>query len=223
AQEVIWLGRFGLHLPRLLRGEPWAGGRLLPTPQFGHAIADAVGEAMRALPVQRRMRVVALDAGHSPSLARVLDRLDMQRCDCLILCAEPSLLEERKALAARYRGTLVRPIDLSADEPQLPPEAREPFDLLIAEDGLGWHASAERTLSTLGRLAAEHAVLVLADQQPSRAALVANRIVSAAQRGGPSVVPISPARDRAQWRALLGDHGFHALVAIADTPELESA
>src|SRR6185436_9286772 len=42
AQEVIWLGRFGLHLPRLLRGEPWAGGRLLPTPQFGHAIADAV-------------------------------------------------------------------------------------------------------------------------------------------------------------------------------------
>src|SRR6185295_537855 len=46
---------------------------------------------------------------------------------------------------------------------------------------------------------------------------------SAAQRGGPGVVPVSPARDRAQWRALLGDHGFHALVAIADTPELESA
>lgn len=219
AHEIIWLGRVGLLLGNLLRGAGWSGPMPPQCAEFAQAIADLVGHAMRALPADVRLRLLCVDAGHSPSLPRILEQLDLERCDCVVLGAEPSVMEDRKALAARYPGVVVRPVDLAAGEIDMPPEAAEAFDLVIAEDGLGPHCDVERILGALRALTRPQGVLVLAEQTPSRATALALQILSLAQGQGEAP---APGRTPEQWKALLAKSGFGNALALADASEVES-
>jgi acyl transferase domain-containing protein/NADPH:quinone reductase-like Zn-dependent oxidoreductase/acyl carrier protein len=219
AHEIIWLGRVGLLLGGLLRGADWAGPMPLPSTEFAQPIADLVEQAMRAVPDGARLRLLCVDAGHSPSLPRLLERLDLEHCDCVVLCAEPSAMEDRKALAARYPGVVVRSLDLAAAEIALPPEAMEPFDLVLAEDGIGASPDIERTLGVLRSLTRSQGVLALAEQTPSRATMLALEVLSLARNA--SQEP-RPARAPEQWKTLLAESGFGTSLAVADAPEVES-
>ena len=219
AHEIIWLGRVGLALGELLRGAEWSDPTLPRGAEFAQPIADLAAQAIQLLPAGARLRLLCLDAGHSPSLARVLEKLDLERCDCVVLCTDACAMEDRKALAARYPGVVVRPFDLAAAESALPPEAAAPFDLVLAEDGLGASADLDRWLKLLRALLRPHGVLVLAEQAPSRATALALQILSPARAAGPQP---HPGRAPEQWKALLAENGFANTLAVADSPELES-
>jgi acyl transferase domain-containing protein/NADPH:quinone reductase-like Zn-dependent oxidoreductase/acyl carrier protein len=221
AHEIIWLGRVGMRFSDLLRGAACPGTLLPPSPEFAQPIADLVGQAIRSLPAEGRGRVLCIDAGHSPSLPRLLDQLDLERCDCLILCAEHSVLEDRKALAARYPGVVVRRLDFMTGDTVLPPEAAAPFDLVVAEDGLGWASELDRAMGALRAFTRPQGVLVLAEQRPSRAARLALQILALAP-GAADVVNLPAARAPELWEKLLAENGFGSSLTIADAPEVES-
>jgi acyl carrier protein len=217
AQEVIWLGRVGFHLTDLLGGAAWSAPKLPLAAEFAQPIADVVGEAMRVLPPGRRLRVAVVDAGHTPSLPRMLEQLDPEYSDCVVLCVEPSIVEDRKALAARYPGTVVRALDAGS---ALPAQAEEAFDFVVLEDGLGWAPDPEPVLALLARLAAERGMLVIAEQRPSRAAVFAAHLLAIA--GSPDAPRLAAPRDAEQWHRLLARYGFGMPVAIPDTLENEA-
>jgi phthiocerol/phenolphthiocerol synthesis type-I polyketide synthase C len=186
AQEIIWLGRLGARLGEMLAGVPWAPAPLAAESPFAQAIADLLAAALRAAPAERRLRILLLDAGDSALLPRALAELDPERCDTVILCLQAALVEERKALAARYPGVLVRTGELD-----------ETFDLIVAD----------RPLETLRALCADDAILVLAEQQSSRAVALARELLG--EHGTAAA-------------ATLEQCGFAPEVVIPEAPQIDS-
>jgi acyl transferase domain-containing protein/NADPH:quinone reductase-like Zn-dependent oxidoreductase/acyl carrier protein/short-subunit dehydrogenase len=212
ASEIIWLGRLGSRLAEMLAGAEWLPPPFGPESQFSQAIADVVAEMLRALPAERRIRILALDAGHSPCLPRALAELDTERCDCVILCLQAALVEERKALAARYPGVVVRAADLNDAQ-------GECFDLIIAEEGLTWTDEPEQAAAKLRSLCADDGVLVLAEQQPSPAVALARELLGAADPSFAAARGEPPSGD--SLGAMLEHCGFAAESVIPEAPEID--
>ena len=220
AREIVWLARIGLHLPELLQGTDWSCPPLATPPDLARALAGALGEALEALPEARRLRVLLVDSANTQTAMHLLGALDFERCDCVLLCADEALLEKRRALAARHPGVVVRQFDPEQPEAALPPEAAEPFDLVVLEAFEARRQDFARVLGRLRPLAAPGATLAVLEHAASRAALPGLEAARPAS-GGHWAFGARRLRSVDSWAALLAAHGFGFGQVVTECPAAE--
>jgi acyl transferase domain-containing protein/NADPH:quinone reductase-like Zn-dependent oxidoreductase/acyl carrier protein/short-subunit dehydrogenase len=201
ANEILWIGRLGMHLADILRGtipperflplpdgadgDAWLAPWMPANGDYARAIADIVDCALAALPLGRRLRVLAINAEHSPTVAGVLARIDTDYCDLVVAGAD---------YGAKAGG--------------------EPFDLVLVEDGLASAVNREQALADLRRQIAADGLLVILERYPSRAVLLAMDLLSPGIESRPRVRPLAPGT----WHAELARHGFQHAMVIEDVP-----
>ncbi|MBC7804060.1 MAG: SDR family NAD(P)-dependent oxidoreductase [Candidatus Parcubacteria bacterium] len=178
ASEILWIGRLGMHLADIVRGtatperflpqpdgadgDAWSAPWMPATTDYARAIADLVDLALAALPPGRRLRVLAINAEHSPAVANVLAGFDPDRFDLVVAGGD-------------YGRNL-----------------EGPFDLVLVEDGLASAASRESALHDLRLKTAEDGLLVLLERHPSRAVLLAVEFLAPGSEARPRVRPLAP-------------------------------
>ena len=206
APEILWLGRIGASLGRVLRGavrpeivlrpyaddrasDDWAAATLPCANDFAQAISNLVGACVRELPSGRRLRVLALDAGHAASHGRVSEVLDPACCDLVVRAAlDPA------------------------------PGTAGVFDLVLVEDGLLWSKDRDRALHDLRAGMADDGLLVLLERRPSRAVALAIEALSDSADPLPGARPMAPEA----WRAALTRRGFVVESIAGDAPDAAS-
>lgn len=97
AAEILWIGRLGMHLADIIEGRLSAD-QFLPPPagsegsagsapwmpeiaDYAQAVSDMAELALASLPHGRRLRVLAINAEHTPAVASLLSRLDPDLCE----------------------------------------------------------------------------------------------------------------------------------------------
>ena len=203
ANEILWIGRLGMHLADIARdrtpaerflpqigdneGDAWSAPWMPATADYAQAIADLVELSLALLPEGRRLRVLAVNAEHAPAVSNVLSRLDPDRCDLAV------------ATDTAPRGSL--------------------YDLVLVEDGLASAGNREQALGELRRQTAENGLLVLLERHPSRAVLLAMDFLAPGGAASPRVHPLAPAI----WRAELARQGFQQAMVVEDVPGIEAS
>ncbi len=120
-----------------------------------------------------------------------------------------------EALRALPAGRRLRVLVL--DVGAWPAKSAEPFDLVIAEQGVGWAQDPKLVLAQLRELTAAQGVLALGVARASRASAFACELLRAAGIEAPPLD--SEGRD---WPELLRQCGFVDCLALSDMPEFDS-
>jgi phthiocerol/phenolphthiocerol synthesis type-I polyketide synthase C len=206
ANEILWIGRLGMHLADIAcgrvpaerflplpgdEGDAWSAPWMPATADYAQAIADLVGLSLALLPEGRRLRVLAINAEHSPVVSNVLSRLDPDRCE------------------------------LSTATSTAPGAGL--YDLVLVEDGLASAVDREQALGELRRQTAENGLLVLLERHPSRAVLLAMDFLTPGGAARPSVHPRVHPLAPAIWRGELARQGFQQSMVVEDVPGIEAS
>lgn len=205
ANEILWIGRLGMHLADIVLGkrlpadflprpdtiddDAWSAPWMPATADYARAIADLVDLSVASLPHGRKLRVLAINAEHAPLVAKVLGKLDPDRCELVVASVNHALVAGRL------------------------------FDLILVEDGLASSEDREQALRDLRRQTAEDGLLVLLERHPSRAVLLAMEFLSPDSDERPRVLPVAPGI----WHAELARQGFRQAMVIEDVPGIEES
>ncbi len=182
--ELTLLGRSGLHLPAILRGELSAEAILAPAKSsiHGHwldsapsfrALNLAIAEMLRALlaqwPKQRRLRILELGDGDAALTHLLLPLLPSERCEYVLADAHQRLLlQVRDEFADYLFFNTVELDDSSTGEGWHSLSQQAPFDLIIVGNALyDWRHASSR-LPELRRLLKAQGHLWLAQAQDGR-------------------------------------------------------
>ena len=209
ADEILWIGRVGLHLAEIAQGElppdrflpapedtdgdAWSAPGMPATADFARAMADIVEVALASLAPGRRLRVLAVNGEHYPAVANVLAGIDPDRVDVVVAGPE-------------------------ADAPLAAVRAA-PFDLVLVEDGLASSVQRGAALDDLRRQIADEGLLVLLERHPSRAVLLALEFLAAGSQAHRRVQPLAPE----VWHNELARHGFQQSMVIGDVPGIAAS
>jgi phthiocerol/phenolphthiocerol synthesis type-I polyketide synthase C len=221
AAEINWIGRVGLRLPDFLRGTAVTIAARPADPQLAQAIGHVLAELVHALPADGpRLRIAVIDKGDEQFTARALAQCDPRRCEFVVFCTDPAILESRADLAARYAGCSVHSVDLGQPAPALPKEAREPFHVVLVGDGACPPTNCARALANVRDLMSDQALLVVAEYRRTDAVSLAVDLLAHCAILEPHAPAGEPAsRSEQDWRALLEAHGFAQQVTVPEVPD----
>ena len=134
------------------------------------AIVDAVLHALEANAEGARLRVLCcLTKDALKQFGRLCRRLDFDRCDLLLAVQDSAAAEEARALLLDAPQIVPCLAQLDSDAPDVPQVLGGVFDLVVFGEGLALAPDVQRRVANAGRLLAQGGLILLLEQQPSRA------------------------------------------------------
>ncbi len=229
--ELTLVGRCGLHLAELLRGERDALDLLDPihgSDTLGHyrelsptlrPYREAAAEAVRALvaawPSDRPLRVLEVGGGTGALTSALLPLLPRDRARYVFTDPSPTAVASAAARFAAY--DFVEYHELGLDQPGVEPGA---VDLVVAGDALHRAKDVRAAVTAVAEALADHGRLLLVEtHDPLALAVPFGLVPDFWSMTDLDLRPDSPLLSAVQWDDLLRDHGFAPphLVAGDDT------
>lgn len=237
AGQLVALGRAGAHLAEVFAGKEASLPGLLPSthasvfarlcsgaPAFanaGRAIAETLALALGRLPAQRPLRVLEVTPCRSEITLRVLQAVDLDRCEYHVGCTTEEALGEYEGVLDALPNVEACVADLQVPGMGLKAPSQGPFDVVIVSDGLLGAADPDAAAAHLSGALAEDGLLILVAQHPSRWTDLLFGADPAWWTLGPSGSQRSRLRSPDEWRIVLAHMGFGAMVAVPELPGLE--
>jgi 8-amino-7-oxononanoate synthase len=229
--EAAAVGRCGIHLPQLLRGEmsedlleangAWSVAAQLcdASPSWhlaNQALKDALGEIVRGWPAGQSLRILELSCGALGLTADLLAALPIEHCRYVFTHAHESIRAHAKAQLVDFAGYSVLELDIDAD-PATGPLAPNSFDVVIASHVLHDARTPEIALKNIGRLLSANGLLLVLERSPDRMSdLVYGTNPTWWKRSVDAGRPVSRLRSINEWTALIESRGFAELATVAE-------
>jgi acyl transferase domain-containing protein/NADPH:quinone reductase-like Zn-dependent oxidoreductase/acyl carrier protein len=226
--DLTLVGRCGLHLAELLRGERDMLDILFPahgSDTLAHSYDlsspmrtahEAAAEVMRAVaaawPVDRPLRILEVGGGTGALTAALLPVLPPDRTRYVFTDVSPFFFAPAQARFARYDFVEYRTLDL--DEPDVEAGA---FDVVVAANALHVGKDARATLRAVAEMLTDHGRLVSVEaHDPLVLALPFGLVPGFWSMTDLDLRPVSPLLSAPRWRDLMLEHGFGAARVVLE-------
>lgn len=226
--DLTLLGRSGLHLAELLRGDRDALDILFPahgTDTLAHYYElspimrpcnQAAAEAMRALaaawPADRPLRILEVGGGTGALTAALLPVLPPDRTRYVFTDVSQFFLAPAESRFARYDFVEYRKLDL--EEPDLEPGT---FDVVVAGNALHTTKDARAAVRAVAELLTGNGRLLFVEAHDlPMVALPFGLVPGFWSMADAGLRPASPLLSPGQWRDLLADQGFRESRTIVE-------
>ncbi|PWW63392.1 acyl transferase domain-containing protein [Actinokineospora spheciospongiae] len=226
--ELTLLGRCGMHLVELLRGDRDALDILSPahgSDTLAHyhdlspgllAANQAAAEVLRSLveawPADRPLRVLEVGGGTGALTAALLPVLPPDRTRYVFTDVSEVFLAPAEARFARHDFVEYRTLDL--DAPELEPGA---FDVVVAGHALREATDLRSALRAVSGVLADHGRLVFTEvHDPLLLALPFGLVPGFWSMSDFDLRPTSPVLPARQWRQLLREGGFRDVRTVVE-------
>jgi acyl transferase domain-containing protein/NADPH:quinone reductase-like Zn-dependent oxidoreductase/acyl carrier protein len=225
AAEILLLGRVGIHLDALLSGRLETAAVLPEDPEqpmLDHylgsspsrtgpldAVAALVAAAIDALEPGQRLRVLEFCDGHPRLAPRILQQLDLDRCDMVVAAAAGTAYEVLSEGPGRQYGLSCMPVDF-AESP-----GAGAFDIVLTGFNLGVHDHPDRLLGFLSRQLLPGGLLAVVEQPSTRWQEMVFGLDPAWWAAG-EAVPTPPLRPVKAWAGQLGRFGLADVNLVHD-------
>ncbi|GGO79494.1 polyketide synthase [Marinobacterium nitratireducens] len=222
--ELLLLGRCGLHLPQVLRGE--CDATTLLNPSKGSSLQDHLADSAQSItglqqtvlaavraqlsswPANRRLRVLQVGGGAGALARSLVALLPAERTEFLFTDADESLLSRAEAELSAHAFVdfaLFDPTQPAADQAEV---ASRRFDLILATGGLHQADDLSACLAGLGSLLVDDGRLLLAEQAPTRVSDLTEGLVPGWWYEETNGKQVSRLMSAGQWRKALAASGF---------------
>ncbi|WP_043811027.1 type I polyketide synthase [Allokutzneria albata] len=226
--DLTLVGRCGMHLSELLRGERDAVDILFPahgSDTLAHcydlspvlspsnqAVAEVVRTLVEAWPADRPLRIFEVGGGTGALTAALLPVLPADRTRYVFTDVSQFFLAPAEARFARYDFVEYRTFDL--DEPG---SGLRGFDVVVAGNALHTAKNVRSALRGVSEVLADHGRLVLVEpHDPVSLALPFGVVPGFWSMTDLDLRPSSPMLTAPQWRDLLADSGFHGVRTVVE-------
>ena len=226
--ELTLVGRCGMHLAELLRGDRDALDILSPahgsdtlahyydlSPELlsrNQSVAEVLRSLAEAWPVDRPLRILEVGGGTGALTAALLPVLPPDRTCYVFTDVSRVCLAPAEARFARYDFVEYRTLNL--DEPDVEPGA---FDVVVAGNALHEAADLRSALRAVSGMLTDHGRLVLVEaHDPLLLALPFGLVPGFWSMTDHDLRPASPVLPARQWPDLLRETGFDAVRTIVE-------
>ena len=231
-RDVTVAGRWGMHLPDLLRG---TSRNLASKSNVGVtanlcdasptwrmvnlAVREALVEIVGNCPEGRRLRILELGCGAVGLTADLLRVLPMKSCRYVFASPDEAVRAQARAELGDFDGHVMLDLDIVADLTEQGQDANS-FDIVIASHVLHALDEPETALDNIHRLLDRDGLLLVLERSPER---VADLVFGAEPEWWSRTIDgeglLSRLRSTDEWQTALEKRGFVEVSTIAEPVE----